>query len=54
LTPLVADRHEWWRGLYDPCRLVRQVKQFARLERTPGFPFFDPCRLVRQVKQFGG
>jgi hypothetical protein len=36
----------------DPCRLVRQVKQLAKLEGAaiyPSFPFLDPCRLVRQA-----
>ena len=41
----------------DPCRLVRQVKQFERSEGERKksrlfLSFFNPCRLVRQVKQF--
>ena len=38
---------------FDPCRLVRQVKQVGKLEGRGTFLFFDPCRLVRQVKQVG-
>ena len=37
----------------DPCRLVRQVKQFGRLDGSRRARR-DPCRLVRQVKEFGG
>jgi hypothetical protein len=37
----------------DPCRLVRQVKQFAGLDRKLDARA-GPCRLVRQVKQFPG
>jgi hypothetical protein len=41
----------------DPCRLVRQVKQFAG-EKVPPCETSrflpDPCRLVRQVKEFPG
>jgi hypothetical protein len=40
--------------LPDPCRLARQVKQFARLEHRSDPLLLDPCRLVRQVKQFPG
>jgi hypothetical protein len=35
---------------FDPCRLVRQVKEVGQLS-TQG-PLTDPCRLVRQVNQF--
>jgi len=35
----------------DPCRFIRQVKQFARLEPCP-LTTIDPCRFIRQVKQF--
>src|SRR5260370_41138232 len=34
-------------GGLDPCRLVRQVKEFGRLTH-PRSPGHDPCRLVRQ------
>jgi hypothetical protein len=39
----------------DPCRLVRQVKEFAASSASGAklfLLFFDPCRLVRQVKEF--
>ncbi len=37
----------------DPCRLVRQVNQFAGSYRR-GPVAHDPCRLARQVKEFNG
>jgi hypothetical protein len=49
--------HGGWGSLQaDPCRLVRQVKQFASQmwrDVETGFSLLiDPCRLVRQVKEF--
>ena len=43
------------RSVFDPCRLVRQVKQVDKIDGGGRFSFllFDPCRLVRQVKQVG-
>jgi hypothetical protein len=46
--------------MFDPCRLVRQVKVVAGSRWGKGFsflshpPLFDPCRLVRQVKVVAG
>ena len=43
------------RPCLDPCRLVRQVKEFCGDESARDLDQFpDPCRLVRQVKQFYG
>ena len=30
----------WWCPFFDPCRLVRQVKQFGKLEEGADHPFF--------------
>ena len=35
-----------------PCRLVRQERQFERLQPTPRLFLLAPCRLARQVRQF--
>jgi len=35
----------------DPCRFIRQVNEFGRLERR-GLLKKDPCRFIRQVNQF--
>jgi hypothetical protein len=39
-----------FKSRFDPCRLVRQVKEIIWLEALHAFRQ-DPCRFIRQVNQ---